>query len=216
MASAVISVNELIKLSAAAGHSLKIITQRGCAMCNCEAACVSLSPLLWLCRRPSPKKRVRASAKPLQQAVYSKRIISPIPWCHCKATEALPHGEPLLQPLLATLSLSSPACERRPSRPGNHFSGSKHFPFGPEMTGASAQAQTLVSFFSYLTVRTTDKLPTGNKRPYAEWRGHILYSSGSDSFFGCSEFSPGNNNFVMFILLTPQYTFFILPRKNKK
>lgn len=26
---------------------------------------------------------------PLQHAVYSKRIISPILWCHCKATEAL-------------------------------------------------------------------------------------------------------------------------------
>lgn len=44
----------------------------------------------------------RTLPNPLQRTAYSKRIISPIPWCHYKATEALAHGEPPpLQPLLA-------------------------------------------------------------------------------------------------------------------
>lgn len=138
--------------------------------------CVNLKLSVSLCclccgsaGQPRPERPTRTLANPLQQAVYSKRIISPIPWCHCKATAALPHSEPLLQPLL-TLPPSPQSEWCRPSRSGNLFSGSNHFPFRP---GAFAQAQMLVSFFSCLSVRTTDKLLTGNKRPYAVSKGAI-------------------------------------------
>lgn len=39
--------------------------------------------------QPSPESSTRSLAKPLQQAVSSKRITSPILWCHCKATRGL-------------------------------------------------------------------------------------------------------------------------------
>lgn len=70
-----------------------------CVVCELEA---SLCP--GSAGQPSPQRPAQSLANPLQQAVYSKRIISPIPWCHCKATVALPHAEPRLLPLL-TLGL---------------------------------------------------------------------------------------------------------------
>lgn len=58
--------------------------------------CVNSKLTVSLCRlcrgsagQPSPQRPAQSLANPLQQAVYSKRIISPIPWCHCKARGGL-------------------------------------------------------------------------------------------------------------------------------
>lgn len=105
---------------------------------NSESFVMFLSVASAVALSPEPIEVYSKFTQPI--TAYSKRIISPIPWCHCKATEALAHGDPP-SPLPAPPHPSPQSQWCRPSRSGNHFTGSKHFPLRPAMIGASAHAQ---------------------------------------------------------------------------
>ncbi len=172
-------VKRIIKFPAAAIHSIKnqaenTVSHRVCVMCKFKATCHVPH---WLCcaGQPSLKRSPRTSPNPLQHAAYSKRIISPIPWCHFKAKEALAHSEPPF--LLPT--------------PPHPLNGAAHHelaissqvqnipPLRQVTTGAPTHAQMLASFFGCLSGRTTVKLPTGKKQAaiWCEQRCHIKPSS---------------------------------------